>query len=91
MAITYDPSKRARTFAERGLDFEDAALVFAGTTVELVDDRQNYGELRIVCYGLLHGRVVVIGYTPRGEDRHVFSMRKANDREQTRLAPYFEL
>ena len=91
MAITYDPSKRARTFAERGLDFEDAALVFAGTTVELVDDRQNYGELRIVCYGLLHGRVVVIGYTPRGEDRHVFSMRKANDREQTRLAPYFGL
>ena len=70
MAITYDPSKRARTFAERGLDFEDAALVFAGTTVELVDDRQNYGELRIVCYGLLDGRVVVIGYTPRGEDRH---------------------
>jgi hypothetical protein len=39
----------------------------------------------------LHGRVVVIGYTPRGEDRHVFSMRKANDREQTRLAPYFGL
>ena len=91
MAITYDPSKRARTFTERGLDFEDAVLVFAGTTVELVDDRQNYGELRIVCYGLLHGRVVVIGYTPRGEDRHVFSMRKANDREQTRLAPYFGL
>jgi uncharacterized protein (DUF4415 family) len=32
MRVTYDPAKRARTFTERGLDFEDAALVFAGAT-----------------------------------------------------------
>jgi uncharacterized DUF497 family protein len=30
MAITYDPAKRERTLRERGLDFEDAAAVFAG-------------------------------------------------------------
>jgi uncharacterized DUF497 family protein len=89
--ITYDPAKREKTLSERGLDFEDARLVFAGTTVEVLDDRKNYGERRVVCYGLLHGRVVVVGYTPRGTARHVFSMRKANDREQTRLAPYLGL
>jgi uncharacterized DUF497 family protein len=89
--ITYDPAKRDKNLSERGLDFEDALLVFAGTTVEVVNDRKNYGERLIVCYGLLHGRVVVIGYTPRGTARHVFSMRKANDREQTRLAPYLGL
>ena len=89
--ITYDPTKRAKTLVERGLDFEDAGLVFAGTTVEVVDERKDYGERRVICYGLLAGRVVVIGYTPRGEERHVFSMRKANDREQTRLAPYLGL
>ena len=38
-----------------------------------------------------HGRLVVVGYTPRGSVRHIFSMRKANDREQARLAPYFGL
>ncbi|MEX0958507.1 MAG: BrnT family toxin [Burkholderiales bacterium] len=43
----------------------------------------------ILCFGLLAGRLVVVGYTPRGAVRHIFSMRKANDREQTRLAPYF--
>ena len=91
MRITYDPAKRDKTLSERGLDFEDATLVFAGTTVEVVDDRKDYGERRIVCYGLLHGRVVVVGYTPRGSVRHVFSMRKANDREQTRLAPLLGL
>ena len=91
MRVSYDPTKRARTFAERGLDFEDAAIVFEGVTVEVEDTRKNYGERRIICYGLLQGRLVVVSYTPRGPVRHVFSMRKANEREKARLAPYFEV
>ena len=91
MRISFDPAKRQRTLAERGLDFEDSAAVFQGTTVEVEDTRKDYGESRILCFGLLAGRLVVIGYTPRGSVRHIFSMRKANDREQTRLAPYFGL
>jgi len=91
MRLTFDPVKRARTLAERGLDFEDAAIVFRGTTVEIEDRRRSYGETRIICYGLLAGRLVVIGYTPRGAVRHVFSMRKANDREKALLAPHFEV
>jgi len=91
MRISFDPEKRSRTLADRGLDFEDAAIVFNGTTIEVEDTRKNYGERRIICYGLLSGRLVVIGYTLRGATRHVFSMRKANDREKARLAPYFEV
>ncbi len=91
MHITYDRAKREQTLADRGLDFEDAVHVFAGATVEVEDSRKNYGERRIICYGVLSGRVVVVGYTPRGADRHVFSMRKANSREQARLAPYLEV
>jgi uncharacterized DUF497 family protein len=91
MRITFDPVKRAKTLAERGLDFADATLIFAGVTVEVEDTRRNYGEKRIICYGLLAGRVVVVGYTPRGADRHVFSMRKANEREKARIAPLLEI
>ena len=91
MRVTFDPAKRARTLTERGLDFADAALVFAGVTLEMEDTRKNYGETRVICYGLLGGRIVVVGYTPRGADRHVFSMRKANEREQARIAPLFEV
>ena len=91
MRVSFDPAKRVRTLDERGLDFEDAELVFAGTTIEIEDTRRNYGERRIICYGLLAGRIVVVGYTPRGSARHVFSMRKANDREKARLAPYLEI
>lgn len=91
MRISYDPAKRDRTLVDRGLDLEDAVDVFRGLTVEVEDTRKDYGERRILCFGLLSGRLVVVGYTPRGPVRHVFSMRKANDREQTRLAPIFGL
>jgi uncharacterized protein len=91
MQILFDPAKREKTLADRGLDFADAALVFAGVTVEIEDTRKNYGETRVICYGLLAGRMVVVGYTPRGADRHIFSMRKANEREQTRIAPLLEV
>ncbi len=60
MRITWDPPKRAKTLAERGLDFADAAIVFAGVTVE---------ETRIICYGHLEGRMVVVGPT-RQESPH---------------------
>ncbi len=91
MRISYDPAKRQKTLDERGLDFEDAPLVFAGLTFEVEDTRRDYGETRIICYGHLAGRLVVIGYTPRGAVRHVFSMRKANEREQARIGPYLEI
>lgn len=91
MRITFDPDKRETTLRDRGLDFEDAEIVFAGLTLEVEDARRDYGEVRIICYGLLAGRMVVIGYTPRGAERHVFSMRKANDREQARIAPFLEI
>lgn len=91
MRITFDQAKRDRTLATRGLAFEDAAVVFDGVTLEVEDTRKNYGETRIICFGYLMGRMVVVGYTPRGEARHVFSMRKANAREETRIAPLLEI
>lgn len=82
MLITYDPVERERTRLERGLDLEDAREVFAGVVVTTEDRRRDYGEVRFITVGFLSGRMVVVGWTPRGECRHVFSMRKANDREQ---------
>ncbi|NBU24745.1 MAG: BrnT family toxin [Gammaproteobacteria bacterium] len=91
MLISYDPRKRRRTLEERGLDFDDAAIVFSGVTFELADLRREYGEHRRICYGHLADRMVVIGYVQRGDTRHVFSMRKANAREKTRLSALLEV
>jgi uncharacterized DUF497 family protein len=82
--ITYDPQKRERTLAERGLDFEDAAVVFGGDFYETIDDRHEYGEERRLTVGLLNERLVMVVWTPRGADRHIISMRKCNAREQNR-------
>ena len=90
MKITFDPDKRAATLAARGLDFADAGIVFAGETLDAEDDRVDYGETRIVTVGYLHSRMVIVVWTPRGNARHVFSMRKANDREKARYALYLE-
>jgi uncharacterized DUF497 family protein len=49
---------------ERGLDFADAAVIFSGVTVEIEDTRKDYGEKRIICYGLLAGELSLWG-TPR--------------------------
>ena len=91
MQVTFDPAKRAKTLADRGLDFSDAAVVFAGVTLEFEDTRRNYGATRMICFGRLAGRIVVVGYAPRVASRHVFSMRKANEREQARVAPLLEV
>ena len=87
MVVTFHPAKRDKALTERGLDFTPASEVFASPLVTFLDDRQEYGEERLVTVGLLIGRMVVVCWTPRGEVRHVFSIRKANDREQKKDAP----
>ena len=85
MRITYYPAKRLRTLSERGLDFEDAPKMFAGQTLTLPDERQDYGEPRYQTYGLLEGRMIMTVWTERGESRYIISMRKCNDREKARF------
>jgi uncharacterized DUF497 family protein len=53
MAITFDPAKRDETLAKRGLDFEDAEIVFAGVTLDVEDARKDYGESRMILLRIL--------------------------------------
>ncbi len=71
MAITYDPKKREDALAVRGLDFKDASVVFGGVHFETEDIRKDYGEVRMLCFGMLRDRMVVAGYTAawRGSPR----------------------
>ena len=85
MRISFDPVKRAATLADRGLDFADASVVFAGATLTILDDRFEYGEPRFQTYGLLNGRLVMVVWTPRDAVRHIMSMRKCNDREKAKV------
>ncbi len=90
MVITFDPAKREWTRRERGLDFEQAAEVFAGLAIDIPDLRRDYGEPRINTVGHLRGRMVIVCWTPRGNARHIVSMRKANEREKARYGKRFK-
>lgn len=81
MKISFDPNKRESTLIDRGIDFADAAQVFAGLTLDFEDNRKDYGEIRFITVGHLQGRMMVVVWTPRGEVCHIISMRKANERE----------
>jgi uncharacterized DUF497 family protein len=82
--ITYDPQKRAETLSNRGFDFEHAPRVFSGDFYEVVDDRRDYGEVRWQTVGWLNEVMVMVVWTPRGDARHIISMRKCNERERRR-------
>ena len=85
--ISFDPAKRAITLEERGLDFADAGLVFAGHTVTVQDTRKDYDEDRFITAGHLAERCVVLVWTPRGGSRRVISMRHAHADEERAWFP----
>ena len=84
--ITFDKAKREQTVAERGLDFADAELVFAGVTLEMEDTRKDYGERRYQAIGMIGEDLHMLVFTPRDSGVHVISPRRANQRERTRYA-----
>jgi len=87
VTISFDPVKRDATLAARGLDMARAGEVFDGDVLTFSDDRADYGEPRFITIGHLDLRMVVLVWTPRGADRRVISLRKANDREQALYGP----
>ena len=63
--------------------------VFAGATLTVEDDRQDYGKDRFITIGFLGATMVVLVWTPRDRAHRIISMRKANERERTLYGPRF--
>jgi uncharacterized protein len=80
MAFEWDERKREANLSKHGVDFRRVAELFDGDTVQIVDDREDYGEVRINALGEVAGRVYVVTYVWRGVARRA---RKANARERT--------
>ena len=82
MDFEWDEAKSERNFVTRGLDFDYAALIFRGPVLEAVDDRIDYGELRIRAIGEAEGFLLQVVYTDRGDTRRIISARLANRKER---------
>ena len=79
--LTWDESKRKLNIKNHQLDFVGCDAVWDHFTVTREDKRQDYGEQRLVCFGLLAADVVVMVYTERSRGPHVISLRKAEKHE----------
>jgi uncharacterized DUF497 family protein len=82
MKIEFDPAKSERNARDRGLSFESVEeFDFDGAWV-VVDNREDYGEIRYRAIGPLKGEVVAVVFTMRGEVVRVISLRLANRKER---------
>jgi uncharacterized DUF497 family protein len=82
MRFAWDSNKNRRNRRVHGIDFADAARIFEGSTYEVVDDREDYGEVRILAFGQIGNMIVAVVYTDRnGDERRIISARKARSHE----------
>jgi len=84
MLYEWDEAKRQINMEKHGIDFAaieqfgwESATIFA-------DQRMAYAEPRMVAYGYIVGRLIVVVYTMRHDVIRLISMRKANQREVNR-------
>ncbi len=80
----WDEVKRLANIARRGVDFEDAALIFENPVLEAEDGRTAYGEKRFRALGHVDKDYFVVTYTWRGDTRRIISAWKVGKRGQRR-------
>ncbi len=79
LSFEWDEKKNAANIKNHGIDFLDAALIFESPTIEAIDDRADYGEVRYIALGLSGQTVLNVVYTRRDEDVfRIISARRAN-------------
>ena len=83
MRYTWTDEKYRDNLRRHHIAFEDAIRIFEGPTVERVDDRFDYGEVRVYAIGLVNGLEITVIYTERDEDeRRIISAWRAEPHER---------
>jgi uncharacterized protein len=83
MRYSWDERKNRSNIARHGIAFDDAKRIFDGPTVERVDDRFDYGEVRVYAIGLVNGLEITVVYTDEDDDaRRIISAWRAEPHER---------
>ena len=86
MKTTFDPSKDASNFAKHGVSLALAADLEWDTALIWLDERRDYGEVRMSGIGYIGLRLFFVAFVDRLDERRIISLRKANPREVNRYA-----
>ena len=79
--FAWDERKRLANVRKHGIDFRDAPKIFRGFTLTAEDNRESYGERRLLTLGLLEDQVVSVAHTEQDEHIRIISIRKATKHE----------
>ena len=80
-SFEWDEKKNQVNLRKHKIDFEDAISIFESFIYEEVDNRKDYGEIRIIAFGECNKQVLCIVYTKRKKARRIISARKASSYE----------
>jgi uncharacterized DUF497 family protein len=69
------------TVRRRGLDFEDADLMFDGRPLTTAASRRN-DEDRFISTAAINGKLYTVAWMRRGENQRIISFRRASDGEE---------
>jgi uncharacterized DUF497 family protein len=79
----WDADKEAANLQKHGVSFAQAAVAFSDPfAVDWIDDRQDYGEERVILLGMTDGQVLTVVYTERETRIRIISARRATRYEQ---------
>jgi len=53
LTFEWDSAKYQTNLTKHGIDFRDAVRIFEAPVMEKVDTRRDYGEVRILSFGLV--------------------------------------
>ena len=81
MHIVFDPEKDATNLSKHGVSLGAAAQLDWDAALAWIDDRADYGELRIVALAPIGDRLFFVVFVDRDEARRIISLRRANRRE----------
>ena len=84
MRIEFDPAKDAANLAKHGVSLALARELDWEAALVWVDDRFDYGELRIIALAPKTKILYYVAFVNRGEVRRIISLRRANRREVRR-------
>ena len=81
MQIEFDPVKDASNQEKHGVSLALASTLDWEAALVWMDERQDYGELRMVALAPATGVLYCVAFVDREWIRRIISLRKANRRE----------
>ncbi|MCC0042914.1 MAG: BrnT family toxin [Brucellaceae bacterium] len=83
MVFEWDERKREQVIRERGVDLLYAAQIFEGEVLTRIDDREDYGEIRMISLGMIEDECFVVVHTRREDATRLITAWKGGRDERS--------